>query len=381
MIQRKVSTRVKRLLREFPAVALVGPRQVGKTTLARTLSRRYFDLEQEADRLRLDIEWRDLTASTGLTVLDEAQSFPEVFPRIRGAIDERRRENGRFLLLGSVSPGLMREVSESLAGRLALCELTPFVLGEAPKAPMDRLWLTGGFPDGGLLRARRFPSWQSNYLDLMAQRDLPDWGLPAKPAATKRFMLMLAARHGSMWNASEIGRSLGLSYHTVDGYLEFLEAAFLIRRLRPFHANLGKRLVKAHKIFWRDTGLLHALLGIPTRRELLVRPWVGASWEGFVIEQILNTLQAEGRTFRPYFFRTSDGTEIDLLIEMDSRRWAFEIKLSSAPGREDFDRLRKAGGLVGADKLVLVSRTERVASAGNEASLNLTATIDLLSGS
>lgn len=273
MRPRLIQNLIQNRLATSPAVALVGPRQCGKTTLARACGDRYYDLEVISDRLRLDLDWAELTTGESLVILDEAQSWPDIFPLLRHAIDQDRRRNGRFLLLGSVSPVLMREVSESLAGRLALLELTPFLSREVPEVGLDHLWLCGGYPDGGVLGREAFPRWQHDFLGLMTMRDLPAWGLPAKPATTQRLTRMLAAVHGQRWNASQIGKSLGVNYQTVNSYLDYLEGAFLIRRLPPYLPNLGKRLTKAPKVFWRDTGLLHALLGVTDRDDLLARPW------------------------------------------------------------------------------------------------------------
>lgn len=292
-----------------------------------------------------------------LIVLDEAQSWPELFPRLRGAIDAERQKSGRFLLLGSVSPALTKHVSESLAGRLSLVELNPFTLTELSGTPLAKLWLRGGFPDGGVLKAGRYPQWQKDYIDLMTQRDLPNWGLSAKPQVMQRLLKMLAAVHGQLWNASQIGQSLGLSYHTVNNYVYFLEGAFLIRKLQPWFANLKKRLVRSSKCYWRDTGILHSLLGVQDYETLLNQPWVGASWEGFVIEQILNTLNTIGQPADPWFFRTADGAEIDLLFRYKNKLWAIEVKLTSNPSIQDFDGLNHAADLVRADKRVLVSQT------------------------
>ena len=190
------------------------------------------------------------------------------------------------LLPGSVSPALMREVCESLAGRLALVELTPFLRPELGRSALPRLWLTGGFPDGGPLRPSRFPVWQRDYLALMAQRDLPAWGLSARPQVTDRLLHMISAVHGQVWNASALGQSLGLSYHTVNGYLDYLEGALLVRRLAPWSGNVRKRLVRSPKVYFRDSGLLHSLLGVSSRVDLLRHPAAGASWEGFAIEQL-----------------------------------------------------------------------------------------------
>ncbi len=371
MIGRALLGVIRRRLRSAPAVALLGPRQCGKTTLARGLKGRYYDLEQEADRLRLELEWEDVERGRALVVLDEAQAWPEVFPRLRSAIDRDRRRNGRFLVLGSVSPAIMAQVSESLAGRLALVELAPFSIAEIPSVPLARLWGRGGYPDGGVLGGGGFPRWQRDYLTLLAQRDLPAWGLPARPQVTLRLLRMLAAVNGQTWNATQIGQSLGLSYHTVDSYLDYLEGAFLIRRLPPWHANVGKRLVKRPKVYWRDSGLLHALLGGPSQSALLDQPWVGASWEGFVIEQILAHLAQVDQLAEAFFLRTSDQQEIDLLLDFGDRLWAIEIKLAASPGPDDMRRLGRAADLIGADKRILVSRTSHPVASDREVSCDL----------
>jgi hypothetical protein len=374
MLQRRVQRLLKDRLRGYPAVALVGPRQCGKTTLAQAVGGAYFDLEQESERLRFDLEWDALTAGKELVILDEAQSWPDVFVRLRGAIDRDRKRNGRFLLLGSVSPSLMAHVSESLAGRLSLVELTPFLLGELKtKASRDRHWMVGGYPDGGVLAPRPYPHWQLDYLALLTQRDLPSWGLAAKPQTTDRMLRMLAASHGQGWNASRVGQSMGLSYQTVNTYLDYLEGAFLIRRLRPYQANIKKRLVKAPKIFWRDSGLLHALMNVPDARSLLSQPWVGASWEGYVIEQALGELSSRGRPFTAYYFRTSDQHELDLVLDLGNDVWAVEIKLTGTPGSDDMARLEKAADMIDATRRFLVSQTSRSSDDGRRFSYNLPA--------
>ena len=362
MLPRKIASVLAQRLQDSPSVALVGPRQCGKTTLARSLGGRYYDLEQEPDRLRLDLEWDAACAGRDLVVLDEAQTTPDIFPRLRGAIDAARRRNGRFLLLGSISPALMRHVSESLAGRLALVELTPLALSELEaEVRRERRWLCGGYPDGGLLNGRRFPTWQLDYLALLGQRDLPNWGLSAPPRTTDRLLRMLAAVNAQQWNPTQIGKSLAVSYHTVNHYVDYLEGAFLVRRLDPFHANIRKRLVKRPKLYWRDSGLLHALLGVGDRRALLQQPWVGASWEGFVIDQALTALQHADRSCQAWHFRTSDRREIDLLLEVDGQLWALEIKLTARARREDMAKLNANADLVGADRRFLVClRCERI---------------------
>ncbi|MBI2753072.1 MAG: ATP-binding protein [Betaproteobacteria bacterium] len=378
-MKRRLAAAVLRArLARFPAAALLGPRQCGKTTLGRSLSRRYYDAEQPADRIRLDLDWETVAAGRELVVIDEAQAWPELFPRLRSTIDAERRRNGRFLLLGSVSPALMREVSESLAGRLARVELTPFLLGELDKTARKHLWLTGGFPDGGVLRRARFPAWQRDYLALMAQRDLPAWGLAARPQATDRLFHMLATVNGQPWNASALGQSLGLSYHTVNGYLDYLEGAYLVQRLAPWSGNVRKRLVKSARVYLRDSGLLHALLRIGSSTELLRHPGAGASWEGFVIEQILGSLAASGVDTDAHFLRTSDGHEIDLLLTLGSTRVAIEVKLSASVAPQDLSRLEAAADLVAADHRYVVCQTASPAATGTRGVLDLATAIDRL---
>jgi len=361
-------------LAEEPAVGLLGPRQCGKTTLAQSLGGEgegYFDLEQPNERLRLDIEWERLVGGKQLIILDEAQAWPEVFPRLRGAIDQDRKRNGRFLILGSVAPALMKQVSESLAGRLSLVELTPFLATELKPKIREELWFHGGYPDGGILNGVSFGRWQRDYLTLLTQRDLPQWGLPAKPQTTMRLLRMLAAVHGQEWNAHQIGQSLGLDGKTVNSYVNYLEGAFLIRKLQPYFANISKRLVKSPKMYWRDTGVLHAILNVKDEHALLSQPWVGASWEGHVIEQILGVLTATGRAHEAYWFRTSDQYELDLVLELDGELWAIEIKLTSSPTPSDMARLNKTADLIRATRRMLVTRTSKVVEEGNRVSCDL----------
>ncbi len=369
VISRMLTDVLRRRLAQFPAVSLVVPRQCGKTTLARTLARRYFNLEAPEERTRLDATWAEVMTGPGPVVFDEAQHWPGLFSRLRGEIDARRKQNGRFVLLGSIAPGLMRDVGESLAGRMAVLELAPFCLGEV--ANLDRLWRSGGFPDGGVLGGEGYPVWQENYLRAMSERDLPTWGLPAAPVVTQRLFRMLAAEQGAILNLSKLGQSLGLTHHTVGAYLDHLEGAFLIRRVPAFAANLRKRLVKAPRLYWRDSGLLHALLRLPAGDDLLAQPWVGASWEGFVIEQILAARTARGMAQDAYFFRTHDGYEADLVLESGRRREVIEIKLTSGPTPEDLARLRQVGTLVGANQLTLICRVRHSVIRANLAVANL----------
>ena len=359
MIPRVYQRQLRAKLRKFPAVALTGPRQCGKTTLARQLGGVYFDMETAGSEARLDAEWEGLASGRRLIIIDEAQNAPGVFSRLRGTIDADRRRNGRFLLLGSVSPGLMKNVSESLAGRLGLVRMTPFILPELKAGQMDDLWLRGGYPDGGILDPPMFPEWQDSYLEMLATRDLPSWGLPAKPRQTIRLLAMLAAVHGLPLNASQIGSSMTLDHKTVLSHCDFLEGAYLIRRLQPFSTNIKKRLVKRPRVLWRDSGLLHALMGVTDLDNLYRQPWLGQSWEGFVIEQTLDTLSAAGLRANPYFFRTSDGYELDLVLDWGTDRWAIEIKLTSNPSTEMVDRLNATADLIDASRRVLVCRIAR----------------------
>ncbi len=350
---------VRRALNRFPAVAILGPRQSGKTTLARRLGGVYFDMEAVGSAARLDAEWDTLARGRKLVIIDEAQQAPAVFARLRGTIDADRKRNGRFLLLGSVSPTLMTNVSESLAGRLGLVRMTPFILPELSARQVDNLWLRGGYPDGGILDPPMFPDWQLHYLDALVSRDLPEWGLSARPQQTTRLLAMLAAVHGQPLNASQLGASLALDHKTVVRHCDFLEGAFLIRRLPPFSASIRKRLVKTPRLFWRDSGLLHAVMNVADLTQLYRQPWLGQSWEGFVIEQTLATLAAAGKRAQPFFFRTSDGHELDLVLDWATERWAIEIKLTSNPSTEMIGRLHKVGDMVDARRRILICRIGR----------------------
>jgi uncharacterized protein len=356
MIPRIYIQQLERILQQFPAAGLVGPRQCGKTTLAKQIGGYYFDLELKGDQTRLDAEWDILVASERLLILDEAHTVPEVFERLRGAIDRDRKRNGRFLLLGSVSPALMKNVSESLAGRIGVVRMTPLILPELPPERLDDLWFYGGYPDGGIQDPGAYPVWQNNYLDMLMMRDLPNWGLPAQPQQTARLVSMLAALQAQPMHASHLGASLGLDHKTVQRYCDFLEGAFLIRRLPPYFANTKKRLVKRPRVFWRDSGLLHSIMRVGDKEHLYHQPWVGASWEGFVVEQTIATLTASGKRTEPYFFRTSDGYESDMVLDWGTEKWAVEIKMTSDPSSEMLSRLRKTAELIKAKKWFLITR-------------------------
>ena len=334
MWNRLHSPRLRALARQFPAVLILGPRQVGKTTLTRAAFPQapYLDLEQPgvrqlftADPL-FQIESR-LPGKSGALVLDEVQCVPEIFAALRGLIDRDRRRNGRFILLGSAQPTLIRQVSESLAGRVGILELDPLTVAEVspgtPKRAWTDLWLRGGFPDA--LRGN-FREWWEAYLRTYLERDLPQLGVRADPLFLRRLLTMLAHSQGGMLNASSLGASLGVSHHTIGRHLDILEQTFIIRRLPPFFRNVGKRLVKAPKVYLRDSGLLHHLLNLGTLDEVRNHPVHGASWETFVLEDVIRRGKLRHPHAQFFFWRTADGAEIDLVVECGSARVAVEIK-------------------------------------------------------
>jgi predicted AAA+ superfamily ATPase len=338
MIRRRLEPLLLASLRRFPIVGLVGARQVGKTTLARAVARRvgravYLDLERPSDCARLaDPELYLEPLADRLVIIDEIQRLPALFPVLRSLVDAKRR-NGRFLVLGSASPDLSRQASESLAGRIAYHELAPLSLDEAgaqTRPALMALWNRGGFPPSTLAASdAQSLDWREAFIETHLQRDLPALGVRIPAAALRRFWEMLAHFHGQLWNASKIAASLGVSAPTAKHYLDTLQDTFMVRALPPFAANVKKRLVKSPKVYLRDSGLLHALLRVGTIDNLLGHPIAGASWEGWVIEQALAGI--EGRS-GAYFYRTAAGAEIDLVLERArGRRLAFEIKLGSTP--------------------------------------------------
>jgi uncharacterized protein len=331
----------------FPVVAILGARQVGKTTIARRAfpSFTYRDLEdpRTAERFRADPRFAlDEVGSNGL-ILDEAQAIPELFAALRGAVDDQRSRNGRFILLGSAQPTLVRAVAESLAGRVATIEIDPLTAGEAitGDAPQDwqSLWLKGGFPDA--LRGD-FRQWWAAYLRMLFERDLPQYGVRADSLFLHRFLTMLAHQHGGLVNTSALGGSLGVSHHTVARYLDVFEAVFLIRRLAPYFRNVGKRLIKAPKVYLRDSGLLHHLLNISSHDELASHPSRGMSWEGFVLEDVLRRERVARPEAQPYFWRTAAGAEIDLVIDRGATRIAVEFKAGHGANARAIRALRDA---------------------------------------
>lgn len=332
MIQRKeVSGRVRAALRRARVVALVGPRQCGKTTLARTFvgpdSPNYFDLEDPVGLARLAEPLTALAPLRGLVVIDEVQRRPDLFPVLR-VLADRRPMRARYLLLGSASPALLRQSSESLAGRLEVVQLGGFTLRDLGPGALDRLWLRGGFPPAYLARSQRDSLvWRRELVRTVFERDLPALGPALPPQALLRFWAMLAHVHGNVWSAADPARSLGVSEPTVRRYLDLLTGLLLVRQLRPWHENLSKRQVKSPKVYLRDSGLLHQLLGVRTARDLLPHPKLGASWEGFAVEEVIAAAQPD----EAYFWATHAGAELDLLLLKGGRRIGVEVKRADAP--------------------------------------------------
>ncbi len=338
MIARDLFPHVVTALDDSPAVALLGPRQVGKTTLAlevgKTRNALYLDLESEQDRAKLaQPELYLADHQNQLVILDEVHRAPGLFPVLRGLIDRGRRagrKSGQYLLLGSASLDLLKQSGETLAGRISYMELTPCNILETAHLPADDLWVRGGFPESLLARdAARSMRWRQDFIRSYLERDIPQFGPRIAAETLRRFWSMLAHHQGGLLNTAQFARNLGVDTKTAGGYLDLMVDLLLVRRLPPWHANLGKRLVKSAKVFVRDSGLVHALLNIPDKEALLSHPVVGQSWECFAIENLLvcAASQAEG-----FFYRTSGGAEVDLILAWpDGQLWAVEIKRSLAP--------------------------------------------------
>ena len=325
--------RVRLLLDEFPVVALLGARQVGKTTLARQLAAAHrdpvawFDLEDPVDLARLEDPGLELRPLRGLVVLDEIHRLPGIFQLLR-VLADRPGPPARFLVLGSASTDLLRQTSESLAGRVAFHQLDGFDMTEVDD--LERLWLRGGFPRSYLApsgaASRR---WRDSFVQTLLARDLPDYGSTIPRTTLRRFWTMLAHWHGQLWNGAEFGRAFGVSHTTVRRYLDLLTSVFVVRQLQPWFENIKKRQVRSPKVYIADSGILHALLGLTDRTDVVSHPKVGASWEGFVIQQIVQLLRATPQ--QCFHWSTHTGAELDLLVLDGTRRYGFEVKRSEAP--------------------------------------------------
>jgi uncharacterized protein len=362
MWRRLATARLKAVAEGFPAVLVLGARQVGKTTLVRTAFRTfpYVDLEEPRMRalFRDDPVFHIESRARPSLILDEAQFVPEVFSALRGIIDANRRMNGRFILLGSAQPSLVRGVSESLAGRVVTLDLDPLTALEVASGRERRswadLWLRGGFPDS--LRAGDFREWWEAYLRTYLERDLPALGVGAEPILLRRLLTMLAHSQGAILNSSQLSASLGVSHHTVRRYLDVLEQTYLLRRLPPYFRNVGKRLVKSPKVYLRDSGLLHHLLNIGTREELESHPIRGASWESFVLEDLIRRERLAHPHSQFFYWRTAAGAEIDLVIERGADRFAIEIKCARADKPQAIRALDLAAGDVAARRSYLIDQ-------------------------
>ena len=332
MIQRKsILNSLRNALKRSRVVVLVGPRQCGKTTLARLLlpedSINYFDLEDPASLARLDEPMTALSPLRGLIVIDEVQRRPDLFPVLRVLVD-RKNCPASFLILGSASGDLLRQTSESLAGRMERVAIGGFSLNELGAEEEQALWLRGGFPLSYLApTVAESDAWRKSFIQTLLERDFPQWGVRVLAVALQRFWTMLAHYHGQTWNAAEPARALGVSESTTRRHLDLLTDALMVRQLQPYHVNISKRQVKAPKIYVRDSGLLHQLLGVDSPKTLMTHPKVGASWEGFVIEQVLMTVNHD----ESFFWATHQGAEIDLVLRRGSELLGVECKRTDAP--------------------------------------------------
>ena len=326
---------VRKLLRQNPVVAILGARQVGKTTLAGAIAAGYsgdtafFDLERSTDLARLADPELALSRLKGLVVLDEIQRRPELFPTLR-VLADRPRKPARFLVLGSASPDLLRQTSESLAGRISYHVLPGLTLDEVGVNRLDQLWVRGAFPRSFVARSlEQSGRWREDFIRTFLERDVPQFGITIPSQTLERFWSMLAHYHGQVWNASEFGRSFGVSHQAVRRYLEALQSLFMVRVLKPWAENLRKRQVKSPKIYLQDSGILHSFLGVSSLDEVERHPKLGASWEGYLLEAIIHQCRVRARDC--YFWATHAGAELDLLIVRGTRRYGFEVKRTVAP--------------------------------------------------
>ncbi len=332
MIKRRdLLQRIQKAIRRSRVIVLIGPRQCGKTTLAREFlspgEKNYYDLEDTDDLVRLEDAKSSLAGLRGLVVIDEIQRKPELFPLLR-VLSDRRPLPAKFLILGSASPALLKQSSESLAGRIETIQMSGFSLAEVTPQKLKPHWFRGGFPHAFLARSNEMSfAWRKEFVQTFLERDAPQMGVNIPAPMFRRFWTMLANTHGQLWNAADPAASLGVSQPTVRKYLDYLEHLLMVRQLQPWHENLGKRQVKAPKIYVRDSGLLHLLLGIQNEKDFQNHPKRGASWEGYVIEELFKQFQPDDA----YFWATHNRAELDLLFIKNGRKTGFEIKLNDRP--------------------------------------------------
>ncbi len=330
-IPRKLESNLLKSLKNFPIVAIVGPRQVGKSSLAKKIigsKSLFLDLELPSDLSKLeDAETFLLNTNKALVCIDEVQRREELFPLLRAIVDQRGT-NGQYLILGSASPHLLRQSSESLAGRIKYLEMNPFILSEVGQDRWLDLWIQGGYPKSFLASRDQSIEWRQEYISTFLERDLPQLGFQRSSTQTRRFWTMLAHTQGQLLNQSKLAQSLDVSVPTIKSYINMLADSYMVRVLLPFHCNIKKRLVKSPKVYIRDSGLLHSLLEIDSYEDLASHPVYGASWEGFVIEQLI---AAAGARTEAFFYRSGSGEEIDLILKRGNRIKAYEIKASRAP--------------------------------------------------
>lgn len=367
MDRKEFENKIHELFDINPVVAILGPRQCGKTTLARDFmaknvnlfSFHYFDLENPTDLAALNTPMPVLQGLDGIIIIDEIQRCPELFPVLRVLVDEPIKR--KFLILGSASKNLIQQSSESLTGRISYLELTPFSLYEVDD--IERLWLRGGFPKSYLARTEKQSfKWREDYILTFLERDLPNLGINVPAKTMRRFWMMLAHYHGNIFNSSEIGSSMAVAHTTARRYLDILTGTFMIRELQPWHENIGKRQVKSPKIYFRDSGIFHTLLGITNSEELIHHPKMGASWEGFALEEVIRHFQAKPEEV--YFWSVHSQAELDLLIVKRGKKLGFEIKFTDKP--QLTPSMLKAKELLNLDNLIIVFPGKKVFSIDKE---------------
>ena len=361
LVKRLLSEKLTKYLNLFPIVAIVGPRQSGKTTFAKMElpEWRYFDMEKPSDYGRVSADREFCLDQYGdHCIIDEAQVLPELFPALRSYVDRKRVKKGRIVLLGSVNPLLVKNISETLAGRVGFIEIQPFSYSEAitlRKMELEKFWLNGGYPEPLLWNENDRFVWMEQYMRTFVERDV--FALlktSFSPQQQMQLLTMIAHNHARLWNASQTASAFGVSYHTVNRYLELLETYFLVDRLIPYYQNVGKRLVKSYKIYFRDTGVLHYLLNISSIEALRTSPYRGISFEGFVIEQLMRNYRRESSGTRFYFYRTSQGDEIDFLVYNKKGFHAYEIKTSTTIDAGDLKGFKRCLEQLGLKKGTIV---------------------------